>query len=67
METTMLGIKYVLFLALELFVFAVMGVALIAGVYQIVREKIREARRLAEVAPETPPATSTAKTVIRRS
>lgn len=67
METTMLGIKYVVFLALEVFVFAVMGAALIAGLYQIVGDKIRESRRLDEVALETPQAASTASTVIRHS
>jgi len=67
METTMLGIKYVLFLALEVFVFAVMGAALIAGLYQIVRDKIRESRRCDEVALETPSAVSMASVVTRHS
>lgn len=67
METAMLGIKYVLFLALELFVIAAMGAALIAGLYQVVRDKIRESRRLDEVATEAPPAASTANVVTRYS
>lgn len=66
METTMLGIKYVLFLALEPFVIAAMGAVLIAGLYQVVRDKIRESRRLDEVAVETPPAVSPATVVILR-
>ena len=67
MEITMLGIKYVVFLALEVFVFAAMGAVLIAGLYQIVRNKIRESRRLDEVAPQTRPAASTASAVTRHS
>jgi hypothetical protein len=66
METMMLGIKYVVFLALEVFVFAVMGAVLIAGLYQIVRDKIRESRRLDEVGLETPPTLSPATVPIRR-
>jgi hypothetical protein len=41
METIMLNIKFAMFLALEGFVFAVIGAALIAGVAQIVRERSR--------------------------
>lgn len=67
METTMLSIKYVMFLALEVFVFAVIGATLIAGLYQVIRDRVRESRRLGEAAPVTPPATSTASTAIRQS
>lgn len=66
METTALGVKFVVFLALEVFVFAAMGAVLIAGLYQIVRDKVRESRRLDEVAPETAPALSPATVPIRR-
>ena len=41
METVMLTIKSAVFLAMDAFVFAVMGVALIVGVYQIVRDNVR--------------------------
>lgn len=63
MEATMLGVKYMLFLSLEVFVFAVMGAALLAGLYQIVRDRIRESRRLEEVTGEPRPA----EVVIRHS
>lgn len=56
METTMLGVKYMFFIGLEVFVFAVMGAALLAGLYQIVRDRIRESRRLDEVTGATRPA-----------
>ena len=45
-ETIMLNIKFLEFLALELAVVAVIGVALFAGVYQIVRERRRQAMGL---------------------
>ena len=51
-----LTVKFVLFLAMELFVIGVLGAVLIAGLYQIIRGKIRESRRLDEVVPETLPA-----------
>lgn len=54
METTMLSIKFLLFLAMEAFVVAVIVAALIAGLYQIVRDKILESRRLDKLAPEAP-------------
>lgn len=53
-ETIMLSIKYIMFLAMELFVFAVIGAVLVAGLYHIVRDKVQEARRQDQVAPETP-------------
>ncbi len=53
----MLTVKFVLFLAMELFVLGVMGAVLIAGLYQIVQDKIRESRRLDGIAPEIRPAT----------
>lgn len=66
METTALGVKFLVFLALEVFVFAAIGATLIAGLYQIVRDKVRETRLLDEVALETPPAVSPATVPIRR-
>lgn len=56
MESIMMTVKFVLLLAMEVFVVATLVGALIAGLYQIVRDKIRESRRLDEVAPETLPA-----------
>jgi len=52
MENIMLTIKYLMFLALELSVFVVIGAVLVAGLYQIVRDKVRESRRRDQVAPE---------------
>ena len=57
MDSIMLTIKFGVFLALELFVFGVLGAALIAGLYQVVRDKVRESRRLDGVAPEVRPTT----------
>jgi hypothetical protein len=57
MESMMLTIKFVVFLALELFVLGALGAALMAGVHQIVRDKVRESRRLDEVTPKVRPAT----------
>lgn len=56
MESIMMTVKFALLLAMEVFVVATLVGALIAGLYQIVRDKIRESRRLDEVAPETLPA-----------
>ena len=55
MESIMLGVKFLLFFALEFTVLIVIGAVLIAGVYQIVRDKVRESRRQDQVAPETSP------------
>jgi hypothetical protein len=57
MESMMLTIKFVVFLALELFVLGALGAALMAGVHQIVRDKVRESRRLDGVTPKVRPAT----------
>ena len=56
MESVMLAIKFAIFLAMEVFVVAMMVGVLILAVYQIVRDKIRESRLLDGVAPETSPA-----------
>jgi hypothetical protein len=54
MESTFLTAKYIIFLAMELFVIGTLGAALIAGVYQIVKDKVRESRLLDDVIPEVP-------------
>ena len=54
MEEIFLAIKYVLFLGMELTVLVVIAAVLIAGVYQVVHDKVREARRKDEIAPEAP-------------
>jgi ABC-type proline/glycine betaine transport system permease subunit len=59
MESVMLTIKFAIFLAMEVFVVATMVGALILGVYQIVKDKIRESRRLDEIVPETNPVNPT--------
>lgn len=41
MESILLTIKFVVFLAMELFVFAMIVTALITGLYQIVRNTIQ--------------------------
>jgi hypothetical protein len=57
MENTVLTVKFVLFLAVELFVIGVLGAVLIAGLYQIVQGKVRESRRHDGVVPEVRSAT----------
>ena len=52
MESIMLTVKFVIFFALEFFVLSVLVAALIAGLYQVVQDKIRESRRLDGVTPE---------------
>jgi Na+-translocating ferredoxin:NAD+ oxidoreductase RnfG subunit len=44
MEISMLGVKELMFLALELVVLAIIVALLVAAVCQIVREKVRESR-----------------------
>ena len=56
MESVMLTVKFAIFLAMEVFVVATMVGALILGVYQIVKGKVRESRLLDEIASETSPA-----------
>ena len=53
MENVMLAIKYLMFLALELSVFVVIGAVLVAGLYQLVRDKVRESRLLDQVGQTT--------------
>ena len=55
MDSIMLTVKFVIFFALELFVLSVLVAALIAGLYQVVQDKIRESRRLDGVTPEARP------------
>jgi hypothetical protein len=57
MEGTMLTIKFVVFLALGLFVLSSLGAALITGLYQIVQDKVQGVRRLDGSAREVRPAT----------
>ena len=57
MESVMLTVKLGLFLAMELFVVGVMGGALILGLYQIVKDKVSESRRLDAIAPKIGPVT----------
>lgn len=49
METLALNVKFLLFLAMELSVLLLIVAALVAGAYQIVRDKVREARRREEL------------------
>jgi hypothetical protein len=57
MDNVMLTVKFVVFLALELFVLSMLGAALIVGLHHIVQDKIRESRRLDGLTPEVHPAT----------
>jgi hypothetical protein len=53
METVMLTLKYIEFVVMELSVVAIFGGVLVAGLYQIVRDKVRAARQGDEFASKT--------------
>ena len=67
MESVMLTLKFALFLAMEVFVVATIAGALILGLYQIVKDKMIESRRLDEIVPETQPAASASVTTTHQS
>jgi Na+-translocating ferredoxin:NAD+ oxidoreductase RnfG subunit len=52
MENIMLTVKFAMFYGMQLVVVAIVGVTLIAGVYQLVRDKVSEARRHDQTAPK---------------
>lgn len=54
MESIFLTVKFGLFLAMELFVVAAIGAALIAGLYQIVRDKVRRETEIPVGRPHLP-------------
>lgn len=56
MESTMWTIKLGVLLALEFFSLGMLGAGLIAGLYQIVQDKVHESRRLDGVPPRVRPA-----------
>jgi hypothetical protein len=56
MENVFLSAKFALFVIMEVFVIGTLGAALIAGLYQIVRDRVRESRLLDQVTSETQPA-----------
>jgi Na+-translocating ferredoxin:NAD+ oxidoreductase RnfG subunit len=44
MESIMLAVKFVAFYGLQFVVIAVVGATLVAGLYQLVRDKVRASR-----------------------
>lgn len=52
MEEIMLTLKFIMFLAMEIIVVATLGAVLVAGLYQIVRDKVLESRRRDQITPE---------------
>jgi len=56
MESVMLTVKFVLFLAIEVFVVATFVGAVILGVYSVIREKVQESRVQDELASRARPA-----------
>ena len=52
MENILLAVKFAEFLAFELSVFAVIGAIVVAGLYQIVQDKVNESRRYDRIAPK---------------
>jgi hypothetical protein len=67
MEDVMLFVKFILFFAMEFTVVAVIGAVLIAGLYQIVRDRVRESRRQDEITPETGPTAPEGSTIAHHS
>ena len=67
MESVMLTVKFALFLAMEIFVVAMFAGVLILALYQIIKERILESRRLDEIVPEPRQATSVNATTARHS
>jgi bacteriorhodopsin len=61
-ETVMLSVKAIMFLALELFVFAIFGAILVAGLHEIVEDKIEKARHADQIAAEGSPAAPARRT-----
>ena len=57
MEPVATDIIQVIAVIMKAIVVAMMLTTLIAGLYEVVREEIRESRRLDEIAQETPAAT----------
>jgi uncharacterized membrane protein len=60
MDDFMLFVKFLLFFGMEFTVLAVIAIVIFAGLYQIVRDKVRESRREDEIAAETTSGSSTA-------
>lgn len=58
MESIFLTVKFVLFLAMEIFVVATVVGAMILGLYEVVKNRVRESRILDQVTPETLPVIS---------
>ena len=54
MESTMLGIKYVLFLSIEIFVLATLATAFVLGVFAIVKEKLLASHGAEEARGDVP-------------
>jgi len=52
MENILLAVKFAGFLAFELSVLIVIGASVVAGVYQIVQDKVNESRRYDQIAPK---------------
>jgi hypothetical protein len=52
MESVMLAIKFVMFVAMQVTVLAVIGAVVVAAVYQIVCNKVRESRQRDEITTE---------------
>jgi len=51
MESIMLAVKYAIFYGMQAVVLAVVGITLVAGLYQLVRDKVQARRvRTAELA-----------------
>jgi len=50
--SSMEAIKFLMFYTLQVSVVALVGITLLAGLYQIVRDKVNESRRYDRIAPK---------------
>jgi hypothetical protein len=54
MESIMLAIKYVIFFGMQAVVLGVVGITVLAGLYQLVRDKVQARRVLTAELAHTP-------------
>ena len=66
MDSTVLTVKFVLILAMEVFVVAAMGAMLALGLYRLLRQRYRKLRALKPPAPEGPLVSSAGASVVHR-
>jgi hypothetical protein len=67
MEEIMLFVKFILFFGLEFSVLIVIAAILVAGLYQVVTDKVQESRRLDAITSEGGPGAADERAIPNRS